>query len=77
MILRGGLRKDLFGNNPCELIIVILILSDKMKCIVGFADCFLRVLLVYLPYCPVLYCKGKQGEFSEDYLPNLTLQLIL
>ena len=31
----------------------------------------MRVPLVYLPCCPVPNCLGKQGELSENSLPNL------
>ena len=33
--------------------------------------------MVYLPYCPVLNCLGKQGELSGNCLPNLTVRFIL
>ena len=40
-----------------------LILSDKIACSVGFANCFLRVTVVCLPCC-----QGKLGlrELSEE-----------
>ena len=37
----------------------------------------MRVPLVYLPCCPVPNCLGKQGELSENCLPNLTVRFIL
>ena len=43
-----------------------------MNCTVGFVNGFLRVPLAYQPCCP-----GKQGELSENCLPNLTVQFIL
>ena len=53
------------------------ILCPKMNCTVGFVNCFLRVPLAYQPCCPVPCCPGKQGELSENCLPNLTVQFIL
>ena len=37
----------------------------------------MRVPLVYLHCCPVPNCLGKQGELSENCLPNLTVRFIL
>ena len=37
----------------------------------------MRVPLMYLPCCPVPNCLGKQGELSENCLPNLTVRFIL
>ena len=54
-----------------------LVQRPKMNCTVGFVNCFLRVPLAYQPCCPVPCCSGKQGELSENCLPNLTVQFII
>ena len=50
-------------------------LGDKMK--LREVNCFMRVPLVYLPSCPVPNCLGKQGEFSRNCFPNLTVRFNL
>ena len=42
-----------------------------VHCTVGFVNSFLRVPLVYLPWCLPPCCQGKLGELSENSLQNL------
>ena len=37
----------------------------------------MRVPLVYQPCCPAPNCLGRQGELSENSVPNLTVRFIL
>ena len=37
----------------------------------------MRVPLVYLSCCPASDCLGKQGELSENCVPNLSVRFIL
>ena len=37
----------------------------------------MRVPLVYQPCCPAPNCLGRQGELSENCVPNLTVRFIL
>ena len=41
---------------------------DKMNCSGGYANCFVRVTLMYQPSCLLPCCQGKPGELAKKQL---------
>ena len=50
---------------------------DKMNCSGGYANCFLRVALMYQPSCLLPCCQGKPGELAKKVLSKPQKQFIL
>ena len=65
-------------SQPFNWMVAVAVLGDKMNLTVRLGKLFYEssTALMYLPCCPVPNCLGKQGELSENYLPNRQVHFI-